>query len=332
MNNPAAIVEVLRGNAVESRHEVDIIVADAEGSIHTVFGDMDRGVFPRSSIKSLQALPLIESGAADAYGFEDSHLALACASHNGQPLHVDAAETMLDRAGVAATCLECGAQLPKHPEDQAELARTGTIATAIHNNCSGKHAGFLAFAEHAGLEKTGYAGFGHPVQKEIAGVLEAVTDARHGPDNYGIDGCSIPTYEIGLAKLAIAYAKFGIGADKSTLRSKSMLRLRDACMRHPEMVAGDRRVCTQLMQALPGRAFVKVGAEGVYTASLPEKGLGIAMKARDGSFRAVEVAVSTLIANLIALSEQEAAAMQALVRPVLHNWNGLEVGQLRMAQ
>jgi L-asparaginase II len=330
-NNSAAIVEVVRGDFVESTHEVDIVVADAAGTIVSSYGKSDIHIFPRSANKSLQALPLIESGAADAFGFEEKHLALACSSHNGQPMHVEAASEMLQKAGLDGTCLECGAQLPKRSQDQSLLVQEGIEIAAIHNNCSGKHSGFLAFAKHTGLETAGYIHFDHPVQKEIAGVLETVTSAKHGKDNYAIDGCSIPTFKIPLQNLAIAYARFGVGEDASSQRAKAMLRLRDACLKHPEMVAGDERVCTQLMKTLGNRAFVKVGAEGVYTLSLPELGLGAAMKARDGNFRAVEVAVSQLCCDLLKLDEQAKGEMKSLTNPVLTNWNGFEVGSMRMA-
>lgn len=330
--NPAAVVEVTRGNFVESTHEVDIVIADSAGAIHSVYGDEDLYIFPRSANKSLQALPLIESGAADAFGFEDRHLALACASHNGQPMHVDGASEMLHKAGLDGSCLECGAQLPKFPEDQAQLVRDGVEIQAAHNNCSGKHSGFLAFAKHVGFETKDYINVEHPVQQEIASVLENVTGAKHGADNYGIDGCSIPTYKTPIKNLAVAYAKFGVGEDASQTRSKAMIRLRDACMTHPEMVAGDNRVCTSLMKALGNRAFVKVGAEGVYTMSLPELGLGVAMKSRDGGFRAVEVAVSQLACNLLKLDEAEQKRMATLTNPILTNWNNIEVGSARLAE
>lgn len=331
-NNPAAVVEITRGTSVESTHLVDIVIADSAGKIVTTYGNADLHIYPRSANKALQALPLVESGAADAYGFEAKHLALACASHNGQAMHVEAAGEMLHKAGLDGSCLECGAQLPKWPEDQMQVMRSEGGLKPIHNNCSGKHSGFLAFAKHTGLETNGYIGFDHPVQREIAGTLESVTGSKHGQDNHGIDGCSIPTYKIPLQKLAIAYAKFGVGDDASPLRSKAMLRLRDACLAHPEMVAGDNRACTQLMQTLGQRAFVKVGAEGVYTMSLPELGLGVAMKSRDGGFRAVEVAVSQLACDLLKLDDDKLEAMKVLTNPILKNWNGFEVGSARLAQ
>lgn len=330
-HQPAAVVEVLRGNLVESAHLVDMVVCDADGAVMESWGEASTAIFPRSAIKALQALPLIESGAADAFGFEDTQLALACSSHNGEPAHVEMARKGLASAGLTETCLECGAQHPKHPEDIEALARQGLSIGPIHNNCSGKHVGFLAFGQHQGFETKGYINVDHPVQREIAQVLTEVTAHPHSADLYGIDGCSIPTYPVPLENLATAFAKFGIGRDPSALRSKAMLRLRDACMAHPEMVAGKGRVCTELMQALPGQVFAKVGAEGVYTAAFPALGLGAAMKARDGNFRAVEVAVGDLARRLLGLVEGENAALDALVCPNLKNWNGRTVGRVRIS-
>lgn len=337
---PSVVVEVSRGNEtikhVESRHLVDIVVADSAGNIVRNYGDTDRMVFPRSSIKALQALPLIESGAADAFGFETKHLAMACASHNGEEFHAVEADAMLQKAGLTHTCLECGAQLPERIVDREKLIESGKPATALHNNCSGKHAGFLAFAAHQKIDFKNYVGFDHKVQKIIAGTLEDVTGAKHSDDNFGIDGCSIPTYEIPLAKLATAYAKLGVGEDAGKERSKAMLRLRDACMAHPEMVAGTGRVDTELMNALKGRAFSKMGAEAVYTLAIPELGLGAALKCHDGTVRAVEVACVALIESLLEaspqkLSESESTVLKRLKNPILKNWTKKVVGDIKIA-
>lgn len=332
MTSKSIVVAVTRGGCIESTHLVDAAVAHADNALFEAYGNTSENIFPRSAIKVLQAIPLVESGAADAFGFEDKHLALACSSHNGEAVHIEAAQEMLQLAGLEDHCLECGAQLPKRPEDQAELIRSGVEIAAIHNNCSGKHAGFVAFAKHVGLPVEGYIKFEHPVQREIASVLEETTKCSHGEENHAIDGCSIPTYTLPLSSLATAFARFGVGESVYKERSRTMIRLRDACMAHPYMVAGKDRVCTQLMEALPGRVFVKVGAEGVYTAALPEKGLGIAMKARDGSFRAVEVAVSYLIAKHLDLNDAEREAIAPLCRPILKNWNGIEVGHLQVVR
>ncbi|MEL7428652.1 MAG: asparaginase [Pseudomonadota bacterium] len=328
----ALCVELVRGGMVESSHLVDAVVVDAEGAIVRAHGDCERMVFPRSSIKALQALPLLESGAADAFGFQPKHIALACASHNGEEFHEETALEMLALAGLSDTCLECGTQLPSLPQTLVELTKAGKQASAVHNNCSGKHAGFLAFAKHAGFATRGYINIAHPVQREIAGVLEAVTGATHGEEQFGIDGCSIPTYPVAMKQLAYAFAKFGVAMDESRTRSNAMTRIRDACLAHPEMVGGTDRVCTRLMKALSTRAFVKVGAEGVYTASLPETGFGIAMKARDGNPRAVEVAIAGLITDLLRLEGIELDQMMHLLKPELKNWNSITTGHMQLAE
>lgn len=340
-SNSALTIEVTRGNAelqhLESVHQVDIVVADANGKIVNSWGDKDRGVFPRSAIKALQAIPLVESGAADAFGFDASHLALACSSHNGEEMHAKGASQMLSAAGLEINCLECGAQLPYHPRDTQRLAKDGVEVTAIHNNCSGKHSGFVALAKHLDIPISEYVKFGHPLQTEIAGVLETITEAKHGPDNYGIDGCSIPTYEIPLQNLAAAYAKFAIGKADGVERSKAMIRLRDACMAHPEMVAGTDRFDTDIMTALGNRAFTKTGAEGVFTISLPELGFGVALKCQDGTTRAAEVACAHIIESLLkasdsGLSDTELTSLKRLTNPELRNWNEIKVGAVRVGQ
>ena len=326
-NNPLEVV-VSRGNYVESTHLVDAIVVDTNGKPVEIWGMGEREIFPRSSAKALQALLLVESGAADAFGFEDRHLALACSSHHASPQHVEEVQTMLDRIGLNEACLECGAMLPHTPEDQAELAKSGEAVGAIHNTCSGKHAGFLAAAKYLNIEAKGYIEVKHPLQREIALNLEAVTGQAHSNDNHAIDGCSIPTYRIGMGSLAKAFARFGVGEDISANRSKAMLRLRDACLQNPEMIAGSSGGCTRIMNALGARAFVKFGAEGVYTCALPELGYGIVLKVRDGNIRAAEVAIASVISGYLKFSDSEAVAMSALTNTVLKNWNGVEVGHI----
>ncbi len=325
------IVEVTRGNRVESTHLVDIVVADASGALHTIHGEAQRPVFPRSAVKALQALPLIETGAADKFGLEPRHIALACASHNGEPMHVGTANETITRAGLTFECLECGAHWPRFDADVASLHRAGKLPTALHNNCSGKHSGFLAVCAGEGWDEKGYIGIRHSLQKAVAGVMEEVTGAPHRADNSGIDGCSIPTYAIPLANIATAFAKFGVGEDTGRQRSAAMLRIRDACFAHPEMVAGTDRACTAIMQALPGRAFVKTGAEGVFIAALPRSGLGVALKVHDGATRAAEAAIVEVLESLLELSPTEHNALKGIANPVLKNWNGVEVGEVRPA-
>lgn len=323
---PAAVVEVYRGNRVESRHQVDVVVCNPIGNIIESWGEPNRLIYPRSAIKAIQALRLIESGAADAFGFNDSQLALACASHNGESFHVETAREMLVQAGVNETCLECGAQAPGRVEDYLSLHENGKVPLALHNNCSGKHAGFISLAVHNGWKHSNYVRIDHPVQRAIAQTLTEVTGYQHGSASYAVDGCSVPTFPLPLNRLAHAFARFGIGEDNNSVRSRAMIRLRDACMGHPEMVAGKGRLCTQLMRILSGQVFVKVGAEGVYVAAFPTLGLGAAIKVRDGSVRAAEVAVSALVARFLSESGSD---LNALACPDILNWNKIRTGFLR---
>lgn len=328
---PPAIVEITRGPMVESRHEVDIVVADAGGGLVSVFGEAERPVFPRSSVKAFQALAVIESGAADRFGFEERHVALCCASHHGEDIHVTGATEILAKAGLTPQCLECGAQLPHLKEDEYRLVRAGEEPGAIHNNCSGKHSGFLAFAVHEAMPTQGYVEYAHPVQRAIAGIMEEVTGARHGTDNWGIDGCSIPTYAIPLDALAKAFARFSVGEGGSAMRGKAMLRIRDACFAHPEMVGGTGDGSTIIMQALKGRAFAKSGAEGGFIAALPEQGLGIALKVRDGGAgRAAEIAVAGLLESLLELSPNDSSTLKRLSNPPVLDRHGKPVGEARL--
>jgi L-asparaginase II len=330
MRNPV-LVEVLRGGLVESRHHGAVAVVDADGATVLALGDVAQAVFPRSAVKPIQALPLVESGAAEKFGFGDKELALACASHGGEPAHVEIASRMLARAGLDGAALECGVQWPSHTDSSRALARSGAIATALHNNCSGKHAGFICFACAAGLDHHRYVAARHPVQREVRGALEGLTGATLSDDQCGIDGCSIPTFAIPLVALAQGFARFGSGRALAPERQKAAARLRAACAAEPYFVAGTGRFCTEVMKIFRARVLVKTGAEGVFCGSLPEQGLGIAIKCEDGGTRAAEVAMAAMIARFLPLDEAEGAGLARFAQPTLHNWNGIAVGALRPA-
>jgi L-asparaginase II len=327
MSNPI-LVEVMRGTLVESRHRGAVAIADADGTLVWTRGDVTRPVYPRSAVKPLQALPLVESGAAERYGLDDEDLALACASHSGEPAHVAGVERMLAKAGLDAADLRCGVHWPiSQPAAQA-LACTGT-ASALHNNCSGKHAGFLCVACALGVAHEGYTAPEHPVQREVHAVLESLTGAALPPESCAVDGCSVPTWAMPLANLAQAFARFGTGRRLAPGRAKAAARLRAACAAKPRHVAGTGRFCTAIMQRLGARVLVKTGAEGVFCGALPEEGLGIAVKCDDGAGRAAEVVMAAVIARFLRLDSADRAALEALVRPTLRNWNGIVVGALR---
>jgi L-asparaginase II len=280
MANPV-LVEVTRGSVVESWHRGAVSVFDADGKAVWEIGDTERPVFPRSAVKAIQALPLVESGAADAYGFGDRELALACASHSGEPVHVELAKAMLAKAGLDGTALECGVHWPSSHDATIALARAGGVPNALHNNCSGKHSGFLCTCVHSGIAHGGYVKAGHALQEMVRDAMQSVTGAVHDVDHCGTDGCSIPTYAVPLKSFARGFARMATGRGFSPERARAAKRLISACMAEPFLVAGTGKADVALMQAAPGRIFVKTGAEGVYCAALPELGLGIALKCDD---------------------------------------------------
>ncbi len=328
MHNPV-LVEVTRGEVVESRHRGAVCVMDADGAMVLELGDIDRPVFPRSAVKAIQALPLIESGAAARFGLTDEEIALACASHSGEPRHAGAAASMLRKAGLDASCLECGAHWPMGDKAARALAAEGGTPSALHNNCSGKHSGFVCLACEAGEDPKGYVQPGHFVQREVRGALEAVTGARHDAHLRGTDGCSIPTYAVPLRALALGFARFGTGHGLPAERAKAAERIRRAVAAAPFFVAGTDRFDTLLMERLGARAFVKTGAEGVYCAALPEVGLGVAIKCDDGQARAAEAAMAAVILRQLKLEPDDAAFVAGLMDHGMRNWNGIEVGRVR---
>jgi len=328
MTNPV-LVEVTRGAVVESAHRGAVSVFDADGKAVWEIGDTDRPVFPRSAVKAIQALPLVESGAADAYGFGNRELALACASHSGEPAHVELATTMLARAGLDRKALECGAHWPSSHDATIALARAGDLPNALHNNCSGKHSGFLCTCVHSGIAHSGYVKAGHALQEMVRDVMQSVTGAAHDVDHCGIDGCSIPTYAVPLKSFAQGFARMATGRGFLPERAKAAKRLLSACMAEPFLVAGTGKADVALMQAAPGRIFVKTGAEGVYCAALPELGLGIALKCDDGAGRAAEVMIAVVLARLLRGDDAVVAKLAELARPAIESRVGAKVGLLR---
>jgi L-asparaginase II len=327
MGNPV-LVEVVRGALVESRHCGAVAVVDADDRRVLALGEVERAVYPRSAIKALQALALVETGAADRYGLTPPELALACASHSGEPGHVATATRMLARAGLDPDALKCGAHWPLHQPSAHTLAREGGTATALHNNCSGKHAGFLCAACALDAETARYVEPAHPVQRLVKATLESLGGAAIGEDVCAVDGCSVPTWALPLDRLALAFARFGCGAGLQPERARAAVRLRAACAEHPWHVAGTGRFCTEIMGRFGGRVFVKTGAEGVYCGALPELGLGIAIKCDDGSGRAAEVMMAATLLRLMPSVENH-SALEPLVWPTLRNWNGIAIGGLR---
>ena len=330
------LVELWRGAIVESFHRGAFIVTDADGGVLRQGGDVDRPVYARSAVKGLQAMPLVASGAAGHFGLTNAELALACASHGGQPEHVATASAMLAKAGLDAGVLECGTHWPSNELAARALAAAGQTPCALHNNCSGKHSGFACLgalmagdADKARGLLRGYVEPEHVVMREISASLESATGTRLADAPRATDGCSIPTFGIPLRALARAFARFGTGTGLTLERARAAARLREAAAAAPLMVAGTGRLDTRLMAHFGQRVFCKVGAEGVYCAALPERGLGIALKIDDGNnARAAEVAVVALIESLLPLDDADRAFVAPLRDVELKNWNGRQVGRL----
>lgn len=331
MDNPV-IAEVTRGGRVESVHRGTYAVIDGHGSVFASAGDTGKPIYPRSSMKMMQALPLIESGAADAFSFDDSKLALACSSHSAAPDHLSKTSDMLDRAGLSEPALACGAHWPLYrTEDVVTMARAGREPDKTHNTCSGKHAGFLAGCVHCDMPVETYVDPHHPWQREIRATLEAVCDCRIGEDETSSDGCNAPTYAMPLASLARGFQRLFSGQLVSADRAKAASRLAAACMKNPSMVAGEGRACTALMKAVQGQVFAKCGAEGLYVAGVPDLGIAMAMKCDDGSSRSVEVLVARLLADALAAHgrQEEAGALEDMTRQKVTTHRGDVVGDVR---
>lgn len=321
------LVEVLRAGRTECVHSGHAVICDESGGVLESWGDPEQQIYPRSSCKMIQALPLVESGAADNYGFSPAELAIACASHRGAEIHSKTVKDILARIGLSDGDLRCGPQMPRDEHAMQDVIRSGGEICRYHNNCSGKHSGFLALSRFLG-EGPEYTDPDHPVQKSVRETFEATT-GEESP-GFGIDGCSAPNFVTTLHGLARAMASFASASDQN-LRGRAQIRLIEAMTRHPEMVSGEDGTCTALMRATGGRAAVKTGAEGVYVAILPELRRGIAVKISDGAGRAAECVIAALLIRSGVLDADHPTA-RSTATPVLKNWDGLDVGSLRPAE
>jgi L-asparaginase II len=323
------LVEALRGEMVESRHCGAYAVVDAAGGVALARGDIEQPVYARSAIKPLQALPLLETGAAEHYQLGVKEIALACASHDGTPAVVAAVAVWLDRIGLRPDDLECAAAPPLDSAAAQALVRAGQPPSSLHNNCSGKHAGFLSTARHCGEPTRGYIGAEHPVQRRLRATLSAMTglDLERAP--HGVDGCGIPVIGIPLKATARAMARLADPAGLAAARAAAAGRILDAMAAEFLIVAGASGFTREVMRVGGARVRLKPGAEGVFCAALPQQGLGIALKIGDGAGRAADVAMGALLVRLGMLDPAQAAALEGVLRPPIKNVAGQVVGQLR---
>jgi L-asparaginase II len=310
---------------VESVHRGSIAIMDAEGNLRLALGDVESPVYSRSSLKPMQAMPLVESGAAEAFGLSDEEVALACASHSGEPMHTTRVAAWLTRLGLGESDLACGAHASRYEPVAEAMMRRGEKPTRLFNNCSGKHAGFLTVARHWDIATNGYEQPSHPVQRAVATTLSELCDAGELP--FGIDGCAAPNFATSLTQFARAAARMAAPEKLAKERAAAARRIIAAMIALPELISGTARVCAILMRASGGRAAVKAGAEGFYAGWIPGAGLGIAIKIDDGAGRAAETVITAVLGTLKLLDESSSA--QAILRAPILNTRGAVVGERR---
>jgi len=321
------LAELWRNDVLEGVHMGHAIVVDQGGQVVRAWGNPDQVIFPRSSCKMVQALPLIESGAAAKAGLTSEQLALACSSHQGAAIHTTRVLAWLDAMGLTDDDLRCG---PQHIRDRVEnnaMIKADKTPCQCHNICSGKHCGFLALNQHLGGGSE-YIEVDHPVQRAV----RAASEETYGETSatYGLDGCSAPNFTTSLMGLGRAVAAFASADGKSDARSKAMVTLRDAMRTHPELVAGEGRACTELMRASEGRLVLKTGAEGVFVAIVPERKLGIALKISDGATRASEAAIAAILVGMDLLPRDHPDVQNRMYAPLLNRRN-IRAAEMRPA-
>lgn len=323
MAKAVPLTEIWRGPIVESLHLGHAMISDHMGNLTHAWGDPDALVYPRSSAKMLQALPMVESGAAET--LSDERLALACASHQGAAIHTDAIHAWLADMGLTDDDLRCGPQMPQDRLAFNTLIKTDGKPCQAHNACSGKHSGFIALAQHLNAPGN-YVDVEHPVQKACLAVFEELTEVTS--PGYGLDGCTAPNFITTMHGMARAMGWFSAAGEKNDVRAQAAARLVRAMHAHPELVAGERRAATELMRACEEPVALKDGAEGFFIAILPKRKLGIALKVLDGSTRAANCTITSLLVRLGVLDPAHPTAQRFMNAPI-RNKNKIEIGQMK---
>lgn len=329
MASKPVIVNVLRGNLIESRHTGHLAVVDCDGNLCFQAGDPYRLTYARSCAKPLQALSVVESGAAEQFSLSQRELALLCASHNGEEKHVEAAESILSKLSLTAAALQCGPQEPAFKKAAEKLCKAGNSPTSLHNNCSGKHVGMLALSLHLGADTDHYMEPDHPVQKLMLKTVAEMSGAHPETIPLAIDGCGVPVFGLRLANLAYAFAKFGRPQGLAADRAAACRTLYQAIRAEPYYLAGSDRYDTRLAEITDGAVIGKMGAEGVFALSIPDRGWGMALKITDGSERALYPAVTEALRQISALSPEQMKLLRPFHYPAIRNRTGTVVGSLQ---
>lgn len=320
-------INVVRGSQTECLHSVSAVVMNNDAQIVSQWGNTELKIFPRSSIKPLQALALFQSGAYDQFKITDKELAIACASHSGEKPHTQLVESWLQRLTLSTEDLECGAHYPSYQNATLELLHERKPMTAIHNNCSGKHAGMLASCLALKVPTKGYVNAEHPLQIMIKKLIEEFCEIQLKNEDMAIDGCSIPTYYISLNSLALSMARFAAPSGSLDKYQSATKKILSAIVQNPYYLGGTDRYCTRMTEALNGKGFVKTGAEGVMFACLPELKTGVAMKVADGATRAAELGMSYILNRIGALSNSDYAEFSKIE---IKNWNQILTGHIEV--
>lgn len=325
------IIEILRGPVVESIHQVMAVVVNEHGGVVTYWGNPNFLTLPRSAIKPLQALSFVESGAMEKFGLDSRHLSLACSSHGGEQAHLTLLKEWLDQLALSETILACGPQWPRSEAATHEMVRRGLKPSCLCNNCSGKHLALLSTCLHLGEDPKKYEQYEHVSQKRMRKVLSEVTKIDHSQVAQAVDGCGLPTYALPLQGIAVGMSAL-LNHKEPPLRMAAAKKILEALKNQPKLMSGTGEFAACVIEKTEGRAFVKSGAEGVYTGLIPSKGVAFAVKAADGSARAAQLAAAHLLSTYGGVTESEAAGLSEFWQPPVKNSRGETVGQMRIAK
>lgn len=333
-NNPLQ-VHWTRGAMTESTHIVDAVVIDSKGLVRAQYGlGGEAKIYPRSAIKIFQALPLVLSGAADFFQLSSEHLALACASHFGEPQHTDIVHSWLKKISSDESQLVCAAHLPLGEKGQQFFWKNNDSLHRWHNNCSGKHCGLISSLLFRQIDAKNYQSYDHPIQIEIRHILSILSGESMEQTAWAVDGCELPTYATSLRGLARMWSHLlQENLENSSLpndMSKSLTRLKLAMIQHPYLVGGAGSMCTDVISATSGNVLIKIGAEGVYAGMIERAGLAFALKVRDGHMRASKAALAYLVDQHSGFSEQEKLKLQSYLQPQVLTWGQNKVGQVNI--
>jgi L-asparaginase II len=324
------LVEVTRGGLVESIHQVAACAVDARGGVHLQAGNVDVPVFLRSTAKPFIAAAAVEAGVVERFGLEPREIAVMAASHQAEPFHLDAVRSILRKIGMDATALQCGAHYPYDETSAHAMMREGEAPSALHNNCSGKHAGILALCIAIGADPSTYLEASNPAQRRILELCARLSDDDAYAWPLGIDGCGIPVYATSLRRAALSFARFASLEGVDARDARALQVVRDAMVAHPAYVSGTGDLDTVLMEVAAGAIACKGGAEGVHGVAAIPQGLGYVSKVLDGASRARGPSTIAALRSLDVLDEAQATKLSRFANPIVYNRAGRAAGDIRV--